>query len=347
MPIRPSLGDDVKPNSWPFSPVLAKSDFVRFFSLAVMGTLIGWARLSGAAAPSPGARPTKATASLSFSIGSPNQGRLDNGKRLTTAPYLRVVPYYAESTARWGLPSLVGLIDRAGKRVARRYPDAILSVGDLSRREGGELDRHHSHKSGRDADLGFYLRNEAGKPLLAARFVTFSARGEATDLPGAVFDDARNWALVEALVEDPEARVSHIFVARHIRARLLRYAEKHGVSSELRQRAADVMMQPSQAAHDDHFHVRIGCPPDQRRCIEYAILRTPRPNPGVVRVRLQSGGERTLPVLPPAYPEPSRASEDGPDDADLGASVRESPLGRDHVGKRPLSKEDEADNLER
>ena len=321
---------------------------MRFISLAALGVLWGWVTVSGATAPPSTPRSTKTTASLSFSIGSPNQGRLDNGKRLIGAPYLRVVPYYAESTARWGLPSLVGLIDRAARRVARRYPDAVLSVGDLSRREGGELERHHSHKSGRDADLGFYLRNVADKPLLPARFVTFSARGEATDLPGAVFDDARNWALVEALVDDREARVSHIFVARHIRARLLRYAEKHGVASELRQRAADVMMQPSIAAHDDHFHVRIGCPPDQRRCVEYAVLRTARPAPDVLRVRLQTGSERTLPVLPPAYPEPpARDPYDTPDEAVLGPSVRESPLGRDHVGKRPLSKEDEADNLER
>jgi penicillin-insensitive murein endopeptidase len=244
---------------------------------------------------------------------------------------LRVVPYYAESTARWGLPSLVGLIDRAAKRVARRFPDAVLSVGDMSRREGG------------DVDLGFYLRNPADKPLLAARFVTFSARGQAIELPGAVFDDARNWALVEALVDDRQARVSHIFVARHIRARLLRYADLHAVPSELRQRAADLMTQPSQAAHDDHFHVRIGCPPDQgRRCVEFAVLRTPRAPEGVVRVRMRAGSERTLPVLPPAYPDPPATTND----EETPRSTREMPLGSDHVGKRPLSKEVEADNLD-
>lgn len=316
---------------------------MRFTSIGVMGTVVVWASLSRATAPPP-QRPTKATASTSLSIGSPNQGRLDGGKRLGAAPYLRVVPYYAESTARWGLPSLVGLIDRAARRVARRFPDAVLSVGDLSRREGGELERHHSHKSGRDADLGFYLRNPANKPLLPARFVTFSARGEATDLPGAVFDDARNWALVEALIDDPDARVSHIFVARHIRARLLRYAEQHNVSSELRHRAADVMMQPSQAAHDDHFHVRIGCPPDQgRRCVEFAVLRGPRAPAEMVRVRMRSGSERALPVLPPAYAGRPIAT---PDDDEIARRARESPLGSDHVGRRPLSKEDEADTLE-
>jgi penicillin-insensitive murein endopeptidase len=322
---------------------LVKSEFVRFVSIAAFGMLVGWASWSGATAPPP-QRPAKATASASFSVGSPNQGRLDNGKRLGTAPYLRVVPYYAESTARWGLPSLVGLIDRAARRVARRFPDAVLNVGDLTRREGGELERHHSHESARDADLGFYLHKPADKPLLAARFVTFSARGEAIDLPGAVFDDARNWALVEALIDDGEVRVSHIFVARHIRARLLRYAELHGVAGELRQRAAEVMIQPSQAAHDDHFHVRIGCPPDQgRRCVEFAVLRTPRAPAGMVRVRMRSGGERTLPVLPPADSEVPAATSN--DDA-VVRGPRESPLGSDHVGRRPLSKEVEADNLD-
>jgi penicillin-insensitive murein DD-endopeptidase len=322
---------------------MAKSEVVRFVTLTVLGSLVGWATWSGATAPPPAQRPAKTTASA-FSIGSPNQGRLDNGQRLPAAPYLRVVPYYAESTARWGLPSLVGLIDRAARRVARRFPDAVLNVGDLSRREGGELERHHSHESGRDADLGFYLRNLADKPILPARFVTFSPRGESIDLPGAVFDDARNWALVEALVDDQQARVSPIVVARHIRARLLRYAERHGVASELRQRAADVMMQPTQAAHDDHFHVRIGCPPDQgRRCVEYAVLRTPRAPAGMVRVRMRSGTERTLPVLPPAYPEPPSP----PGDESFAPSARESPLGSDHVGRRPLSKDGEADNLDR
>jgi penicillin-insensitive murein endopeptidase len=319
---------------------LAKSDLVRFVPVAILGCLLGWASPAAAA---PAARPAKPTAAASFSIGSPNQGRLDGGKRLGAAPYLRVVPYYAESTARWGLPSLVGLIDRAARRVARRFPDAVLSVGDLSRREGGELDRHHSHKSGRDADLGFYLRNGADKPLLPDRFVTFSPRGQATDLPGAVFDDARNWALVEALIDDHEARVSHIFVARHIRARLLRYAELRGVSLDIRQRAADLMMQPSQAAHDDHFHVRIGCPPDQGRCVEYAVLRAPRASNGLIRVRMRSGGERTLPVLPRADPQPpSPATVD--DRAPRGEQA--TPLGSDHVGRRTLSKRGDADNLD-
>jgi len=62
----------------------------------------------------------------------------------------------------------------------------------------------------------------------------------------------------------------------------------------------------------------------------------------MVRVRMTTGGERTLPVLPPSYPDPQADTEDD----ELAPRTRESPLGSDHVGRRPLSKEVEADNLE-
>ena len=50
--------------------------------------------------------------------------------------------------------------------------------------------------------------------------------------PGAYFDDAKNWALVAALVDDPEAHVTHLFVAAPLRARLLAYAERIGAPHE-------------------------------------------------------------------------------------------------------------------
>jgi penicillin-insensitive murein endopeptidase len=188
---------------------------------------------------------------------------------------------------------LVGLLDRAARRVARRFSDAVLSVGDLSRRGGGELERHHSHESGRDADIGFYLRGANKKPVLADRFLPIDDGGKAKGVSGAAFDEPRNWALVEALIEDPEARVSHIFVASHLRARLLRYAEGAGVARPLRERAAEVMMQPHRAPlHDDHFHVRIACPEDQRgSCVEQPVLRAGKGLPAIAPARRRRAGE--------------------------------------------------------
>jgi penicillin-insensitive murein endopeptidase len=208
------------------------------------------------------------------SVGSPTEGRLVGGVHLATSPYLRIVPAYAGGDVRWGIEPLVGLIDRAAKSVRAKFPDAVLSVGHLSKPGGGELDRHASHESGRDADIAFYVKNQAGKPIYADHFVAFDGDGNAKSWPGAKFDDARNWALVAAIVSDTRAHVTHVFVATPIRARLLAYAERMGAPPALRARAAELMAQPKGSLpHDDHFHVRVGCPAGMEQCIEQPIRR--------------------------------------------------------------------------
>jgi penicillin-insensitive murein DD-endopeptidase len=209
-------------------------------------------------------------------VGSPTEGHLVGGAHLDAGPHLRIVPVYVNGDARWGLEPLVGMIDRAARTIHKQYPDAVLSLGHLSRPGGGEIDRHASHESGRDADVGFYVRNQQGKTIYADHFVAFKADGTAPTWPGAQFDDAKNWALVSAFVSDSHARVSHIFVAAPLRARLLSYAEKIGVPPAIRTRAAELMAQPrGSLPHDDHFHVRISCPPGPTgdKCIERPLAR--------------------------------------------------------------------------
>jgi penicillin-insensitive murein endopeptidase len=215
--------------------------------------------------------PLLGPAALRFgrSIGSPTEGRLVGGMHLDEGPYVRTVPAYAAGDARWGLEPLVAMIDRAARAVRRRFPDAILSVGHLSRAGGGDIDRHRSHESGRDADISFFVRSAAGKQLLGSHFVAFQGDGAALGWPGAFFDDAKNWALVAAMVSDPEAHVTHLFVSAPLRARLLAYAEASGVPVNLRVRAAEAMQQPhGTLPHDDHFHVRIACPAHMGSCVE-------------------------------------------------------------------------------
>lgn len=208
------------------------------------------------------------------SVGSPTDGHLVNGARLADAPYLRIVPVYAPGDVRFGVDSLVGLIDRSAQRVRKQFPDAVLSVGHLSRAGGGELDRHASHESGRDADIGFYIRNQQNKPLYADHFVPFKGDGTAASWPGAHFDDARNWTLVASIAGDGLSHVTHIFVATPLRARLLEYAAKIGAPQNIRNRAAELMMQPKGALpHDDHFHVRVACPHGMDKCVELPIAK--------------------------------------------------------------------------
>lgn|GEM_PF-844734 len=208
------------------------------------------------------------------SVGSPTDGHLLGGAHLGDAPYLRIYPVYAGADVRWGVEPLVGLVDRSAKNVRKQFPDAVLSVGHLSKAGGGELDRHASHESGRDADIGFYVKNVAGKPILADHMVAFVGDGTAPSWPGAHFDDARNWALVSSIVSDGHARVTHIFVATPIRERLLAYAAKVGASPAIRSKVAEVLAQPHGALpHDDHFHVRIACPSGMDKCVEQPLAK--------------------------------------------------------------------------
>jgi penicillin-insensitive murein endopeptidase len=230
----------------------------------------------------PVARATLGPAALRFgrSVGSPTAGHLTGGMHLDETTYLRIVPADTEGDVRWGLEPLVTMIDRAARSVRRQFPDAITSVGHLSREGGGEIERHRSHESGRDADIGFFVRGQSGRQLLATHFVQFRGDGTAVAWPGAYFDDAKNWALVSALVDDEPAHVTHIFVASPLRARLLAYAERVGAPLGARVRAAEVMQQPHAALpHDDHFHVRIGCPGHMSGCVENPSVRAHSPAP--------------------------------------------------------------------
>jgi penicillin-insensitive murein endopeptidase len=196
-------------------------------------------------------------------VGSPTDGRLENGVELAaTSDVLRLK---RPKGPRWGIEELVEMLERGAARVERRFPGSVLLVGDLSGRSGGDLGGHRSHESGRDADVGFYFVDKRGRPAPVRRFRAVDWRGRAADDPSLRFDDARNWALVEAWMTDPRARVEHVFVAKPIRARLLAHARAKGVYLPVLHRASIAMKQPSRGlAHDDHFHVRIACPRSQR-----------------------------------------------------------------------------------
>lgn len=230
------------------------------------------------------------------SVGPPNEGRLQGGIHLDlTKPYLRGAPMHPSVDTRWGLPALVHAIDHAAKAVAKKYPGAVLNVGDLSRRNGGELPRHHSHESGRDADLGFYIVDAHGKPLSRPTFTKVDDKLAAEEVTGARFDVAKNWLFLQNLLLDRDARVSHVFVAEPIKHALLAHARSRGVAHALYVRAALVMMQPTGGLpHDDHFHVRISCPSSMKKsCVEYA-----KNAPSKARLG-KKGKQRTVMQTPP------------------------------------------------
>ncbi|NUP07004.1 MAG: hypothetical protein HOW73_13200 [Polyangiaceae bacterium] len=198
------------------------------------------------------------------SVGSPDEGKLVGGQRIERNKALRLI-----GSLRFALPGLVGMLERGAESVAKRHPGSILTVGDLSAQGGGDVDGHRSHESGRDADVGFYLMKN-GKPFLPPRFAVIDEKGVAMGFNGVRFDDARNWALIQSFLSDRDGRVLQIFVAKHLRARLLAHAARVGASPGVRARAAEVLMQPRKALpHDNHFHVRIACPRGDEACINF------------------------------------------------------------------------------
>ncbi len=211
------------------------------------------------------------------SVGSPTNGHIVGGAHLADAPYLRVMPADQAGDVRWGLGALVGMVDRAARHVRHMYAGAVLNVGHLSKNGGGNLEQHASHESGRDADLPFYVKDNHEKQIFSDHMVPFRGDGTSAVWPGARFDDAKNWELVTALLDDPIARVTHIFVSSPIRQRLLAYASHVGAPESLRTRAAFAMVQPhGTLPHDDHFHVRIACPSGMTGCIENPVVHIAR-----------------------------------------------------------------------
>lgn len=199
---------------------------------------------------------------MSLTVGHPNDGHQIRAKKLSDTAHLFVKA--SSVHARYGHPALVLMLRRSAKEISSDAGGIRMLVGDLSREGGGALYGHRSHQSGRDADVGFFAINSKGKSVQLAEFVKFEGDGKAVGSSNLIFDDYRNWLLIQAWVTDTRAGLSHIFVSHGLRARLLSFAAKDARFKRYVGRAAELLKQPEHGEpHDDHFHVRIACPKSQ------------------------------------------------------------------------------------
>ena len=207
----------------------------------------------------------------SVSCGSANRGALANSAQIEDQGVGFVRPEtWRKRGFNQGTDELVELMRRVAAKVASDHPGAVLGIADLSKPGGGAVRFHRSHQSGRDVDLLYYALDDTNQPMVPDNLMpVYTSKGRAyyskaptwrTDIPVRYFDLARNWALVAALIADPGAEVTHIFVARAIKSWLLKYAAKAGAPAELIARARVVLSAPRNASsHNDHAHVRIAC----------------------------------------------------------------------------------------
>jgi penicillin-insensitive murein endopeptidase len=168
----------------------------------------------------------------------------------------------------WGNPRLVHAIQQAAATVERVRPGgAPLLVGDLSARYGGAIEGHHSHRTGRDVDLLWYVTTPSGAPIPNPGFVRVDTDGLASVPPSqgyVALDLDRQWLLFKTLLTSQEVAVQFLFVSSKVEALLIDYARAKSESPELVWRAETVMLEPADSAsHDDHAHLRIACAPEE------------------------------------------------------------------------------------
>jgi penicillin-insensitive murein DD-endopeptidase len=219
----------------------------------------------------------------SVSFGPPHQGALHDPAALPImGEGYWVPPTWAQRGLRYGTSELVAFVVYLGRVVGALDGKRLLAVADLSPERGGPSKWHRSHQTGRDVDLVFFARDAAGRPVIAdamRRFgpdgVSLPERG-APPAPPVYFDDAANWALVRAILENPVAEVAYIFVADDLKQRIIDTALAQRAPPELVAAAASLLQQPSGVLpHDDHMHVRLYCAPTDLPlgCQEIGSLR--------------------------------------------------------------------------
>jgi penicillin-insensitive murein endopeptidase len=97
------------------------------------------------------------------SLGTASRGLLLGGEHLAIrGEHFR---FYRARDRRYGIRELTGLVQRVSETLEREFPGTVLLLGDLSGRGGGFISEHHSHRSGRDVDLAFFITSPSGKPI--------------------------------------------------------------------------------------------------------------------------------------------------------------------------------------
>lgn len=182
----------------------------------------------------------------SVSIGSATRGRLFGGVHLGESELWKLM----DSPRAWGTQETVSAIRFAVEEVNRLYPETHpLHIGHLSRRHGGWLRPHKSHRSGRDVDLGFYYLDES-------RWYRHATKEN--------LDVERTWALLSALFK--ATPIEYIFVDRSLHPWLLEQARKAGEDPKLIQDVFEGVHPHTRPimrhtrGHRNHLHIRFFSP---------------------------------------------------------------------------------------
>ncbi|MDB4957975.1 MAG: Peptidoglycan-binding lysin domain protein [Myxococcales bacterium] len=195
------------------------------------------------------------------SVGAPWSGSLRQAAQLETGE-----GYHIRRPSRsYGTRATVEFVTHVVNDVREQFPDThVLAIGDLSAQTGGAITEHHSHQSGRDADIGLiYNAKPEGYPD------SFVVATEANIDPAATLALVLGFAATAGA--DGGAQV--MFLDFDVQGILYRWAKDHEVAED---RLGTLFQYPHRGAstglvrhepnHANHLHVRFKCPKLDSAC---------------------------------------------------------------------------------
>jgi len=154
--------------------------------------------------------------------------------------------------------ALVHTLLDVGAWVKKKWGDR-LQVGDISKQGGGKLARHYSHRNGLDVDVAYLpvqLRRRGHRwKHFHNRFTEDYVRQGKVSLN---FNARKNEMLLKYILRNHP--VSRIYVSCPIKRALGERLIWSGESGRWLDKVYAL------GGHDDHFHLRIQCPPNAPDC---------------------------------------------------------------------------------
>jgi hypothetical protein len=192
------------------------------------------------------------------SVGAPNRGHLLAGIPMPEGPHWRLREHRPRA---FGSTTTIAALLEAMRAYGAADPDAPpLRVGEISRRGGGRIAPHVSHRSGRDVDIGYVMKVN---PSENERFWR-TADAKNVDAP-------RTWAFLQALIATGEDQ--QIFISAKLQPILAREAAKTLSRDEVALIFSAMNPDPNvhtivkhESGHRDHMHVRFECERGNVRC---------------------------------------------------------------------------------
>ena len=180
----------------------------------------------------------------------------------TVGTHHQLQNFTANHDYRWGTEELVAGLLWTADQLGPLLGKDRLAIGNLSKEGGGDLPETTSHTSGRDVDIPLLMANGEGQHI-PSYYHHFDKDGISISHGGRYrFDVARNWKLVESLLQNPHFEIDFLMIYGPLRQMLLEHAKQLGVAQPLQDRAERLLRRPWAGVrpHDNHFHLRIRCP---------------------------------------------------------------------------------------